>query len=435
MFENLSVLLMALFLFLFAAIYVGKLGEKIKIPKAIVFSVVGVLLGIFLYLINIQEKIALKMLLNITLGFIAFMIGLEINFNSSKPRLKEIFIITIFETLATILITSIFLFVFKLPIHIVLVIGAIMIATEPGAILYSIKRYRAKGLVSETLVVSQSFQNIITILIFGITLSVATTIEANNTFKVVEIFKDSALELIFSIGIAFILGYILNIIARNIKRDDSEQELLLIISSIVLIIFSVALANIKITLYNYHINISPVLLPLVIGITFTNTTAKDVHHKTKQSMDLFGTPFVILFFLLLGETLFDYLINFKIDKTIIIIALVLIITRFVGKYSGAFIGGKIAKSTENIQRYLGFGLLPQGLVALGLAFIASSKLTNYSDIILMVVVISVFVYSIIGLFGIWFSLYKTKEIDESYFALELKKVSVIKRRRELEQKE
>jgi Kef-type K+ transport system membrane component KefB len=115
-------------------------------------------------------------------------------------------------------------------------------------------------------------------------------------------------------------------------------------------------------------------------------------------------PFVILFFVLAGADI--QLNNFSLAAIAILV--IYLVFRVGGKIFGSFLGARIAKAGKQVERYLGFGLLPQGGIALGLSILMldiippalvlpSGQIVEYDGGLLRVVIIgAVFVSEIFG---------------------------------------
>ena len=88
----------------------------------------------------------------------------------------------------------------------------------------------------------------------------------------------------------------------------------------------------------------------------------------------------------------------------------------IGKYLGAYSGAFITKCEPQVKKYLGFALIPQAGVAIGLATTAN-KLFNENgesetaSLILAVVLTSTLIYELIGPLVAKFALTKAGEIE------------------------
>ena len=73
-------------------------------------------------------------------------------------------------------------------------------------------------------------------------------------------------------------------------------------------------------------------------------------------------------------------------------------------------GGQISHAEENIRKYLGFGLIPQAGVALGLAIVAKAEFPVFGDLIFTTIVATTIIFEIIGPFCTKFALTKAGEV-------------------------
>ena len=129
--------------------------------------------------------------------------------------------------------------------------------------------------------------------------------------------------------------------------------------------------------------------------------------------DRWTTPILILFFVISGAELE---LDVFMDVIIIIIGLVYILFRSLGKYFGAKISSKMCGCDPNIVKYLGITLLPQAGVALGMAIKASelsSNGDNTGTIIRNITLFAVLIYEIVGPFLTKVCLTKAGDIDPS----------------------
>lgn len=112
-----------------------------------------------------------------------------------------------------------------------------------------------------------------------------------------------------------------------------------------------------------------------------------------NSADKWSNPVLILFFVLSGAAL-----QFQVFGSIavILIGVIYILARSVGKYVGAKISANIAKSPEVVKKYLGITLLPQAGVALGMCTTAARVLGSDGNLIRNIILFAVLIYELIG---------------------------------------
>ena len=102
-------------------------------------------------------------------------------------------------------------------------------------------------------------------------------------------------------------------------------------------------------------------------------------------------PFTLLFFAFAGSSL-----DLSILGSIGVLGLAYVLARMFGKVIGATIGAKLANSEPVVQKYLGWALLPQGGISIGLSMIVKDQLPAFSDGIVTLILFSVLVFEIAG---------------------------------------
>jgi len=391
-------------------LFAGRFMERKRLPNLTAYIIIGLIFGIVMFFTGHSDLVdAFGIIINIGIGFIAFSIGLELDFKKIRKRTKEVVIVTVFQAVFAFVLTFLALYILVLPLHIAILIGSLAIATEPGPILLITKKMQARGPLSDLLVPLHGVEDAITIMLFGISLSYATSIENGASFGFIDILTGPILEIVFSILIGLAIGYVLVRIIRYLKYEDVEKDVVILISAIVAILASIAIANSGFELFHHHIHLSPILLPMATGIFFSNMSTHLAKHETERIMDLFSAPIMIVFFTVLGaEIVLLFAINFEALNLLLILGVsgIYIFMRFLGKISGSYVGSKIGKSERTVQRYLGFCLLPQAQAAIGLAFYARSSLigTQYGTMILIVIMLSTIINGIIGSLGVRYAL-------------------------------
>ena len=125
-----------------------------------------------------------------------------------------------------------------------------------------------------------------------------------------------------------------------------------------------------------------------------------------------------MFFVISGASL-DLTIFFNKNGLIVIaIAFIYIIFRVLGKWTGAFSGASIARCEPKVKKYLGFALIPQAGVAIGLAttayaiFSTKEETQTVGALIIAIILTSTLVYELIGPMVSKFALTKAGDIHE-----------------------
>ena len=118
-------------------------------------------------------------------------------------------------------------------------------------------------------------------------------------------------------------------------------------------------------------------------------------------------PILILFFVISGA---EFELSVFSEGSVLIIGLIYILSRSIGKYFGANISARVTKCDKNIIKYLGITLLPQAGVALGMAMKAV-ELGPEGNIVRNITLFAVLIYEIIGPFLTKVALTKAGDIN------------------------
>ena len=125
-------------------------------------------------------------------------------------------------------------------------------------------------------------------------------------------------------------------------------------------------------------------------------------------LDRWTAPLYVLFFVISGAELELSVFS---DIFVVLIGVVYILFRSLGKYFGASVSARLTHCDPNICKYLGITLLPQAGVALGMAMKAAA-LGPVGMIVSNITLFSVLIYEIVGPFLTKIALAKAGEIKE-----------------------
>lgn len=377
----------------------GKLAKLAKLPSVSGYLIAGLFVGPSLFgiigldkliLMNKTELESLTFISEIALAFIAFSIGSEFIISDMKQYGKKVFIIALLEVLGAVLLvfTAMFL-IFKNNIFnlghaddafaISIVIASMSAATAPAATLLVMKQYRAYGPTTKTLLSVVALDDVIGIIVFGISMALAKMSVGsvgNESISFGKAILAPVIEIFGSILVGFIIGLILAFIAKR-EKDRDDMQVLTLIS----VIIGVGVAK--------AFNLSPLLTNIAIGMTIVNVLKRPA--KVFNSINDFAAPFYVLFFTLAGAML-----ELEVLATVGMIGVIYIFCRGIGKYLGAWIGGKVSKAERTVTNFLGLGLLPQGGISIGLSVLVRQQLPQYAGIITTIIMFSVLVYETTG---------------------------------------
>ena len=352
-----------------------------KIPNVTGYLVSGIIFGPYVlgqfmgWTINGDNTLnatTMSLLSNIALGFIAFSIGSSFKLSALKQVGKSVVVITIFEALggAIVVIGGLFIasIFIHIPVEIILTLGAIACATAPAATLMVIKQYNADGPVVKTLLPVVAFDDAVALIAFSILFSISKAMAKGANPSVLDLLVWPLVSILSSILVGGLLGLLVSLGCKLFK--SRSNRIIMCIASIFICV-GLSLINFK-DLIGADISISALLSSMMIGAMLVNFR-KD-SDRVFERMELITPPIFMLFFVISGASLDITIFASKNALIVVIIALVYLIFRAVGKWMGAFSSAKITKAPSTVQKYLGFTLIPQAGVAIGLASTASQTL-------------------------------------------------------------
>lgn len=416
---------------LLAALLSTRIMKLLKLPNVTGYIITGIIMGPFvfgLFFNNftydgitssvIYEHVnKIKWVSTVALGFIAFSIGTSFKTTILKSVGKRVLIITILEALGAsifvILILLIVHFIFPqyVPIELALTLGAIASATAPAATLMVIKQYRARGPLVDTLLPVVALDDAVALVLFAILFQIATTIAGAGEFNLYNMLAKPLIEIALSLAIGAVLGLAISFINRIFKSRNNKLVL-----CIFTVFASVGLYFLFKQPYMGGFELSSLLTCMIAGALFTNL-AKD-SGRTLDVLDRFTSPIYMMFFVISGASLDLSIFTNRTGLIAVIIALIYLIFRVIGKWLGAFVGSSISKSEPQVKKYLGFTLIPQAGVAIGLAtnasalFGANPETASTGALIIAIILTSTLIYELIGPLVSKWALNKAGEIPK-----------------------
>ena len=439
---------MSFVLFLGILLVLGLVSTRVvkivNLPNVTGYLIVGFLAALFCIFIDswsdntyfdteltkLNEYISL-----VALGFIALSIGEEFKISKIKEYGPKIILITTLQALLAVAFVDIGLVVacilLDLNLSIAIALGAIATATAPAATLMVIHQYKAKGPLVDILLPVVAFDDALGLIVFSISIAISEVIVTGSSISFVSIFLIPLIEIVGSIVLGALLGFLMRLLIKFFKSRNNHMIVIIAFT-----LLGVGLCELfgMIEVNGRPLEFSNLLCCMMIGAFYVNLAKDEEREIVTRDIDLIDrwTPSLfMLFFVLSGSHLAlsskDIITSNDVSFLIpvLIIFIVYLIMRSLGKYIGAFIGCKITKRDKHITNYLGITLLPQAGVAIGMANQISTmeifKTNNIGSIIVTVVLCATLVYEIVGPLLTKWCLNKTGEIpnEEGLYPYEL----------------
>lgn len=385
---------------LLAGLIMTRFFKPLKLPSVTAYLIAGVLVGPYcLGALNIggfgftsaNAVQSLSLISEVALGFIAFSIGSEFRMEDLKKIGKQAFGIGIFQALVATLFVDLALYIVhlimpdKLSLSQVITLGAIATATAPAATLMVVRQYKAKGPLTKLLLPIVALDDAVGLIVFAVSFGIAKTLTNGNT-DFISIFITPIVEIIASLTLGAIMGWLLTQFEKLFNSNTNRLNL-----TIAFVFLTVSIAMMEFKIGPVHVGFSSLLVCMMLGTIFCNICP--LSHDLMERADKWTSPLFALFFVISGAELE---LNVFADITIVIISVVYIVFRSLGKYCGTYISAKATKCSPQICKYLGITLFPQAGVALGMCTIASVDLGSAGNLIRNITLFSVLIYELFG---------------------------------------
>lgn len=344
-----------------AGFAVSKLFTRIKIPAVAGYVLIGIILGpsclnVFHY--NMLQRV--DVISDLALSFIAYIIGSELHLKRLKKMGRKILIIVLCEAFGAFLLVFAGIYLVFKDISLALILGAIASATAPAATVMVIKETKAKGTLTSTLLALVAIDDAIALIIYSFASSFAKSFLVPGTsIKISSIVFHSAMEIVLSVLLGLLTGIVISIILKYSK--NKTQYYILVIGAILIV-----------TGLSQQFGLSYLLSNMACGMLLTNLRPA-ANNCVFEQIDNMSPPIFIAFFVIAGAHL-------RLDLFIGLwfLSLVFLLLRIAGKIGGASLGATLSNAEDKIKKYVGFGLISQVGVAIGLSVIVTNEFAGIS---------------------------------------------------------
>lgn len=410
-------ILLSLSISLLAGLLMSRLAKLVNLPAVTAYLVAGIIVGPYLLgqlssLIGVdglgftsqpaanggltsKYLHSFSIISDVALGFIAFSIGNEFRLSQLKKIGKQATIVGILQAVITTVVVDIALIALHfampkvLPLEAAIILGAIASATAPAATLMVVKQYKAKGPVTDILLPVVALDDAVGLILFAVSFGISKALHVG-VVNPVSIIVEPLLEIILSLGLGAVMGYLFSLCERFFHSRSKRLAV-----SVGFVLMTIALSQIKFSIGGVHVGFSSLLVCMMLGTIFCNVC--DFSEELMDRVDRWTAPLFVVFFVTSGAEL-D--LSVFTSGWIVLIGVVYLISRSIGKYSGANLSSKISKCDDNIVKYLGITLLPQAGVALGMADMVKSSVefsgTGVAEIVVSITLFAVLIYELVG---------------------------------------
>lgn len=395
--------LSSLGLILLLALLAGHVVKYLRIPEVSGYILAGVALGpSALGWVSHENLSTLSIFSEVTLGLILFSVGSVFEFSRLRNIGRQLFVLTLIESLLAAFLVLVGSLVQGASWQVALLLGAISIETAVASTLMVMRESNASGPLSDTLLGVIATNNVLCLVVYSL---VATVVELSGSLQ-----SDSAIfvslyhsifPLVWQLVGSIALGYLIGILLASWASKVMEHgEVLILLVGSVLLCVGIAVV----------LDLSPLLSSLAVGATMVNLSARS--RTLFAALSQTDPPLYAIFFVIAGADL-----DISLLSSIGILGATYIVCRSVGKFTGASIGSRLMGFGGRIPGLLGFAMMTQAGLAIGLTISIQRRFPEFSPVVSTVVLSSVILFEMIGPIATRFAIVRSGEASRTEPAL------------------
>ncbi len=385
---------------LLAGLLMTRIFSRWRLPDVTAFLVAGVLIGPFclgrLGITGVgfaayEDVAALGTISDVAMGFIAFAIGNEFRLEDLRKTGRQAFIIGIVQALVATALVDLALLGFHflrpdiLSAPAAITLGAIAAATAPAATLMVVRQYKAKGPLTSLLLPIVALDDAVGLVVFAVSFGIAKAM-ISGALSIVSVLVNPLIEIVLSLLLGMLAGAALTRLEAMFHSNRNRMSM-----TIAFVFLTVALAALEWRVGEVVIGFSPLLVCMMLGTVFCNICP--LSEDLMDRADDWSAPLLAVFFVISGAELRLEVFG---ELTMVLIGVIYIIFRSMGKYLGAHFSAKAVGCDEKTVKYLGITLLPQAGVALGMCVSAQALGAADGLLVRNIVLFSVLIYELVG---------------------------------------
>ena len=366
-----------------------EIGRRTRLPRVTLMILFGVAAGPSGFdLLPREVESWYHLLASAALTMVAFLLGGRLSVANLRNHGKTILSVSAAAVTLTALLVGIGLVITGTPVVMALLLAGIATATAPAATQDVVRQMRADGPFTDTLLGVVAVDDAWGLIVFSLLLLVAKTVTGDGG---AEILQHGMWEIGGAVAVGAAIGLPAAYLTGRLHRGEPIQAEAL---GVVFLCAGFAI----------WLEVSFLLAGMTAGALVANFAKH--HARPFHEIEHIEWPFMVLFFVLAGASL-----NVGSLKEIGAIGIAYLILRTVGRVLGGWAGGVMAHAPVMHRRWIGFALVPQAGVALGMALVAANHFPDLGKALLAVTISATIVFELFGPILTQVALRKVGETD------------------------
>lgn len=344
-------------------------------PRVTLLLLIGVLVGPSgLALVPQSVTGYFPLTAQLALSIIGFLLGEQFLGKKLESTGPVVLAVSIAETLGAALLVLIGLLLVGAPPALALLLAGIAPASAPAATVDVVRESHASGPLTNTVLEVVAIDDAYGIMLFSALLILAEAFSGGVPSW--SILLSGCWEIVGAALLGIVLGVPMAWLTGRVRAGE-----LTLVETLGFVFACAGLAE--------AIGVSYLLACVVLGAVVANRARH--HTRPFHAIEGISQPFLIIFFVMAG---------FELDLGSLgsfgLIAVTYVIGRAVGLIAGGSLGARISGAPHVTRRFVGWCLLPQAGVALGLALVAGNRFPDLAPGLLSLVVATTVFFEVLG---------------------------------------
>ncbi len=377
---------------------IGRGTFALKITSIVGYILTGILLGPVLHVLKVPA-LGTDLVVNFTLSLIGFVIGGTFTLDYLREAGKQIWIIILGESMGAFLLVLLGTYLISRDLPLSLILAALAPASAPAGTLAAIRDSRASGPLTRAAIAVVGLDDATSIILFVVAIALVKVL-LGGEMGVRELVLVPLREILGSMATGLAVGWGLS---RAVRRVSERGNILIL--TLASLLLAAGLARV--------LHFSLILTSMFVGAALVNLAPAE-SKVSFQAVEGILPPVYVAFFILAGSELRPSLL-----MSMGLVGVVYIAARSVGLISGASAAAWITRAPEVLVKYLGFAILSQAGVAVGLSLLVASELSafgasgaEYGTIAVTIISATTVFFEIVGPIGVRFAVTRAGEFGK-----------------------
>lgn len=371
-----GITLLGLGLVLLGAFLAHVIGARMHVPRVTLLLLLGIATGpVGLDLVPVALQQAFPFIAAMALAMVGFLLGEQFAGREVKRTGRAIVWVSAAVTLCTAVFVFGALLAVGAPLAVALLLAGIAPATAPAATIDIIRELKARGPLTTIVLGVVALDDVLGVMLFSVVLAIASGVAGAGAGPALGSTLLSGLwEIVGAVLVGVLLGLPMAALTGRLRPGEPA------VAEVMGFVFLCAgLAS--------AVEASYLLACMVLGATVANRARH--HTRPFHMIQGIADPFLALFFVLAGVQL-EVIGLAEVG----ILGGIYIVARTAGRLIGGNIGGHLGGADPVVRSRVGWCLLPQAGVSVGLALLAAIRLPDAGGIVLRLVLATTVVLEI-----------------------------------------